>query len=96
MAGSGLLSATIAAQTFPSTPANRLIGVRLTRLDNALVTLNGSPVTGGQPVNLPGATSQATLLVQRQAAGRASTVSFVVIDTCGEWPTFVGGGPTAF
>jgi hypothetical protein len=28
--------------------------------------------------------------------GQASTVELVVTDGCGDWPTFVGGGPNAF
>jgi hypothetical protein len=37
-----------------------------------------------------------TLLVSRVTAGQAATVHFTVRDTCGDWPTFVGGGPAAF
>jgi hypothetical protein len=96
VAGPGLLSATIAAQTSPSTPTNGLISVRITRIDNATVTLNGSPAAVGPTVTLPGGTSQATLLIQRQVTGQASTVSMVAVDGCGDWPTFVGGGPSAF
>jgi hypothetical protein len=43
---------------------------------------------------------QATLLVDRHAPAqdpsKASAVSFVVADVCGDWPSFVGGGPGAF
>jgi hypothetical protein len=94
--GSGQLSATIAATTSSTAPSNSLVSIRLARIDNATVTLNGSPITVGPAVTLPGGASQARLLVQREAAGRASTVSIVAVDACGDWPTFVGGGPNAF
>lgn len=29
-------------------------------------------------------------------AGSAAIVKLLVIDDCGQWPTFVGGGPNAF
>jgi hypothetical protein len=34
--------------------------------------------------------------VRRPASGQAATVELTVTDGCGTWPTFVGGGPTAF
>jgi hypothetical protein len=34
--------------------------------------------------------------VRRTTAGQAAQVPFVVVDGCGEWPSFVGGGPNAF
>jgi hypothetical protein len=37
-----------------------------------------------------------TFLVGRATAGQAATVSFTVTDGCGDFPTFVGGGPSAF
>ena len=47
-------------------------------------------------VNYPPGTRQATFYVARLTAGQVSTVSVDVIDGCGAWPTFVGGGPSAF
>jgi hypothetical protein len=37
-----------------------------------------------------------TFHVLRATPGHATTLVFTVVDACGEWPTFVGGGPTAF
>jgi hypothetical protein len=34
--------------------------------------------------------------VRRATAGQGTTVPLVVTDSCGEWPTLVGGGPGAF
>jgi hypothetical protein len=93
--GPGVLTATIAAQTSAGTPSNSLSNIRITRVVNAAVTVNGAPLTEGAVIplpNLPGA----TLALQRQAAGQPSHVGFTVTDVCGEWPSFVGGGPGSF
>jgi hypothetical protein len=37
-----------------------------------------------------------TFFVRRIAPGQGTTVELVVTDQCGEWRTFVGGGPNAF
>jgi N-acetylneuraminic acid mutarotase len=95
-AGPGQLQATISAQTLPATPSNGLQRITFSRVENAVVLLNGSPAGNGASISLPGGTSQVTLLVRRQTPGAASMASFVVTDACGEWPSFVGGGPSAF
>jgi len=51
-------------------------------------------VTGTFTVS-PAATTQ-SLTVVRTTAGQPSTVEFVITDSCGPWPTFVGGGGGAF
>jgi hypothetical protein len=59
-------------------------------------------ITGGGLVNSSGSTvlslsgTSFTFTVRRVTAGMATTVPFVVNDSCGAWPTFVGGGPNAF
>ena len=40
--------------------------------------------------------AQAALTLQRTTAGQAAIVHFEVTDGCGGWPTFAGGGPSAF
>jgi hypothetical protein len=35
-------------------------------------------------------------MLNRLTAGQAATVELVVTDGCGDWLTFVGGGPGAF
>ena len=98
--GPGQLSATIATQSLPATPSNSLRSIQITRIDNALVRLNGGAVAVGPTVLLPPGTPSLTLLLDRHAPGfnpnAASTVSFVVHDACGAWPGFIGGGPLAF
>jgi hypothetical protein len=98
--GPGRLQATLGAQTSPGIPTNSLSSLRIGSIANAIVTLNGSPVTVGQTVTLPAGTPQATLLLERHAPGQnpnlPSGVGLVVTDACGEWQTFVGGGPNAW
>ena len=57
----------------------------------------------GQTIGAAGGSATATspnqsvsFTVTRQAAGATVTVPLVVTDDCGEWNTFVGGGPSAF
>ena len=88
------------AQNSPEVPANSLKTVRITAITNAAVTLNGAPVSPGQTVTLPEGSQRVILLLDRHAPAQnpavASGVSFIVTDACGEWPSFVGGGPGAF
>jgi len=94
--GPGQLQATIVAQTSPATPSNSLLRVTIAQADNATVLLNGGPAAGSVGIPLPGGTPAAILLVQRKNSAAAITVSFIVTDICGDWPSFVGGGPGAF
>jgi hypothetical protein len=51
---------------------------------------------GSFTVNWPAGTQQATFTVRRLTANQPTTLPFTVIDGCGTWPTFVGGGSSAF
>jgi hypothetical protein len=94
--GPGQLLATLATQTNVGTSTNVLSSVRILSIANAAVQINGSPVLAGQTIALPAGAQQAALLVVRENASQASTVSFAVMDACGEWKSLVGGGPGAF
>jgi len=99
-AGSGRLQVTISSGTAPATPGNRLLGVRATIPSNAVVDVPNGPQGLTGTVNLPVVTqgqlgAQNVFVVRRTAPG-AVHVPLLIIDTCGEWPTFVGGGPNAF
>jgi hypothetical protein len=59
------------------------------------VTLGGRPIASGQSVALPAGISAADFTVERATPGQATTVPFTVVDACGSWPTFVGGGTGA-
>jgi hypothetical protein len=94
----GSLAATITANTTPWTPTNSLTLLQFGAATNALIDVPGQPPsqTGSFTVTLPPGTTSATFTVRRATSGAATTVPVVVSDTCGAWPTFVGGGPDAF
>ncbi|MGE3911438.1 MAG: DUF1501 domain-containing protein [Chloroflexota bacterium] len=70
--------------------------VRFGPTQNALVDVGAqTSLTGTFTHTPPAAAPQITFSVRRQAAG-ATTVPIKVTDDCGQWDTFVGGGPGAF
>jgi N-acetylneuraminic acid mutarotase len=78
---------------------NQLFALKFTRLANATVDVPGvGTITAASntPVPLSGHPAAITLTVHRVADGQAATVELTVTDGCGDWPTFVGGGPGAF
>ena len=74
------------------------IGAGSAAITNAVVEIEGGPrgIVGSRTVSMPGGATTATLYITRQQAGQATTVPLTIVDGCGEWRTFVGGGPTAF
>jgi hypothetical protein len=95
-AGGGQLQVTVASSPLNTGPANPITTIRFGTFQNAAVTLNGQAITSGQTVNIPANTSSVTFTVARVTPNQATTVPFTVVDTCGEWPTLVGGGTNAF
>jgi hypothetical protein len=92
----GRLRVTVSASTNPGF-GNVLQALAWARLDNATVEVVGvGSVLPGQRTSLPAGTQTALLLVGRVTPGQAATVHLVVTDACGDWSTFVGGGPNAF
>jgi hypothetical protein len=79
---------------------NQLQALRFTRLTNASVDVLTSPATSvtaaPQTVSLPGHPASVTLTTRRVTDSQPTVVEFTVTDGCGDWPTFVGGGPSAF
>jgi hypothetical protein len=64
---------------------------------NGLITGGGLVDSPGSVVlPIPGAPTSFTFTVRRASTGGATTVPFGVNDSCGQWRTFVGGGPNAF
>jgi hypothetical protein len=96
----GSLEATLIAETTPGVSSNSLSSVRIGPVNNATAKLDGVPVMAGQTVALATGTQRATLTLERHAPaqdpGRASMIGFTVTDVCGDWNSFVGGGPSAF
>jgi hypothetical protein len=88
----GRLSVTVSA----TGQNNTIAALQFTRTSNALVDVGGqSGRTGVFTAGLSGTSPTAGFTVRRATPG-AATVSLTVVDRCGAWPTFVGGGPSAF
>jgi hypothetical protein len=92
--GGGRLETTITAPTI-SGVTNGLTQITFSSLQNGLVQFGSGPVSAGTTIPLGGAQT-ATFIVTQPAAGQATHVVFTVRDSCGDWPSFVGGGPGAF
>ncbi|HLH26954.1 MAG TPA: S8 family serine peptidase [Chloroflexota bacterium] len=96
-AGGGRLQVTVTAQTLPGSPPNSLRELRFGSAANARIdagTVSGA--TGNFMMPAPPGAQQVTFSVQEAAAGQAVTVPLTVVDGCGDWPTLVGGGTSAF
>jgi hypothetical protein len=64
---------------------------------NARIDIAGQTgVTGNQTFPMPPGTTSFTFVVHHATLGQATTVPLTVVDTCGSWQTFVGGGGNAF
>lgn len=95
--GAGTLSVTVSAGTNANTPTNRLSSLTFAAPVNSSVDAGGQLAqTTGFSVSLPAGTTQTSFQVHRLVAGSPATVSFTAVDTCGAWPSFVGGGAAAF
>lgn len=93
----GSLQVTVAVGKPPTGPNNRLHALKFGAATNGVIDIQSQVgVPGNFTVNLPPATAQASFTVRRVTPGVATTVQVVVVDDCGDWPTFVGGGPSAF
>ena len=75
---------------------NQLLAIEIGQTNNALVDIGGQVGrTGPFAVDLPGTSASTSFAVRRQSPGPA-TVNLAVVDRCGHWTTFVGGGANAF
>jgi hypothetical protein len=92
------LQVTVSAGASAGVPNNRLSQLRFANGGNSFVDAPGGPTgaTGSFDVAPPAGATNYTFTVRRAAAGRGVQVPFTVVDACGPWPTFVGGGPGSF
>jgi hypothetical protein len=75
---------------------NRLLSLQIAETTNALVDVAGQTGrTGVFSVNLPGTSTSTSFTILRAGVGPA-TVRLAVVDRCGSWTTFVGGGVSGF
>jgi len=90
----GRLRVTVTA-TGPGSPLSAL---HFGAASNAQIDAPGAApgATGPFDVATPAGASSYTFVVRRTTAGQGVNVPFTVTDACGNWPTFVGGGPSAF
>jgi hypothetical protein len=102
VAGGGKLQVTIRATALEGLTNNRLHEIRfgdpgngVGNLQNARVTLTGQPHTSSFTYAVPPGTVEVTFTVERVTAGQPTTVFLAVVDGCGTWKTFVGGGTGA-
>ena len=91
----GRLDVTITAGVGPGAPNNSVKALRFNTPSNARILVNGQQVAGGSRVTWTGS-DPAKFVVERIQAGVGAMVPLVVEDDCGDWTTFVGGGPSAF
>lgn len=96
-AGSGRRQVSLQAGVNSTVPENWLTRVRFGPTRNAVIDVPGGSVglAGQFDVTLPPASPAFSFFVRRTAAG-SIMVPFTVVDACGDWPTFVGGGPMTF
>jgi hypothetical protein len=93
--GGGKLLVHVEATPLNTHQSNAVQRITFGTLQNARVTLDGQPMTSDQAFTVQGSSSVIDFTVERAAPGQATTVPFTVVDGCGEWKTFVGGGAGA-
>jgi hypothetical protein len=93
--GGGRLNVHVEATPLNNRSNNPLHQIQFGALQNAKVTLNGQPIASGQIYVVPANVVALDFTVERVTPGQATTVPFTLVDGCGEWQTFVGGGAVA-
>ena len=73
---------------------NRLQEIRFGSATNAIIEAGAQAAGGNFTKSLTPASETFTFTVRRASAG-AFTVPMTVVDSCGDWPTFVGAGAGA-
>lgn len=96
--GPGVLGVRVmAGSAAGGTRAASLQQIRFGAATNARIQVDREPVSlGNSAAAVPAGVSQYVFTVSRIVAGQSATVPIVVVDECGEWPSLVGGGPSAF
>ena len=69
------------------------LAIQVGQTSNAtIVRPGGQPQPSASTWTLPPDTRTVSFDVQRIVDGQAVTGTLTVVDSCGEWPAFVGGG----
>jgi glucose/arabinose dehydrogenase len=95
--GPGRLQVTITAGTSVGMPSNQLLAIRFGPARDALIDLpdGQTGMAGNFSVTPSAGAQQYSFVVRETSPGATPTVPLIVVDDCGEWPTFVGAGPGA-
>jgi hypothetical protein len=94
--GGGRLQITVALTSNQGFTPNVMAHLRFGSSPAVEVERTGFPTTSSTFVwNVPTGTTQVVFTLHRIAPG-AVQLPFLVTDNCGDWQTFVGGGPDAF
>jgi YVTN family beta-propeller protein len=88
----GALQVTVSASDVGGPTQNELRELRFAAPVNGRITLNGQAQTDAFTHTPPAGTARVSFTVQRVTPGQATTAPLSVVDRCGTWPTFVGGG----
>ncbi len=94
--GDGRLRVDVQATTSPGSQPNLIQWLDFTRLDNAAVRIGNQDGVIGRHNLTPPAQSLTLYVSRGPTPNAASTVELTVRDACGDWRSFVGGGPNAF
>jgi hypothetical protein len=91
--GAGQLRITVTAQSNATGGTNTIQQLQFGPASNGRIDVPNGPADspGNVNQNQPANTTSVTFNVRRVAAG-AFTIPFTVVDGCGNWKTFVGGG----
>ncbi|MFN0074081.1 MAG: DUF1501 domain-containing protein [Chloroflexota bacterium] len=77
----------------PSGAINGVRSISFTRVDGGTVDVGTQSGLGtGASVTFPPGTLGVSFFINRSLVGSAATAQFTVVDACGSWPTFAGGG----
>jgi hypothetical protein len=94
--GGGRLLVTVTAGTNASTSTNQIVRLAVGPAVNGVVYADGVAQPTSFTITPPAGATSYSFQVARLLPGQAATVPLVVTDRCGDWSTFVGGGPGAF
>ncbi|MCC7370771.1 MAG: hypothetical protein IT306_20285 [Chloroflexi bacterium] len=94
--GSGRLQVTVQVGRPAYAASNIIRSVRVVGAQNAQVSVLGQTFGAGGGTAVPTSATQSVTLTVIRTAGGSVTVPLAIADDCGEWTTFVGGGPSAF
>jgi hypothetical protein len=93
----GQLHATLSATSNASGGTNTIAALAFGTIRNATVQVVGAGAAqSGHVVPVAAGTQMVALVVTRTVSGQTVLVPLTVTDACGDWRTFVGGGPGAF